>query len=69
MMANQAAQREAEIELVRPGQLGQVLGTPQAQALKWTKREDFPAPVIWFQARPVWDRADLERWAKERTFG
>jgi len=46
-----------------------VLGTPQAQAFKWTKREDFPAPVIWLEARPVWDRADLERWAKERTFG
>jgi hypothetical protein len=52
-------------EIVRRGDLGPVLGVSQAQALTWAQRSDFPAPAAWLQARPVWDRAEVERWANE----
>jgi predicted DNA-binding transcriptional regulator AlpA len=71
-LTSQAPQREgkkAKTYLVRRARLGQVLGVSQARALKWTERGDFPAPVMWLEARPVWELADLKRWAKERTFG
>jgi hypothetical protein len=61
-------------QLVARHELGQTLGVSQRQALELTRREDFPEPVLFLhrqepnetlpQPRPVWDRADVERWAK-----
>ena len=55
--------------------LAQVLGVSQRQALELTQREDFPEPSMHrlhrkanerrAQPRPAWDRAEVERWAKE----
>ena len=56
-----------EADIVRRGELGRALGVPQSEALKCVQRSDFPAPVAWLQARPVWDRADVERWAEEHA--
>ena len=51
-----------------------VLGVSQRGALKMTQREDFPQPTMHRlhrmanerrpQPRPVWDRTEVERWAK-----
>ena len=63
-------------DLLGVEQLGYTLGVSQRDALKLTQREDFPEPVMSIhryeanetlpQPRRVWDRADVERWAKER---
>ena len=56
-------------DLVRMGELHHVLGTSRGQARACAHAEDFPEPVVWLEARPVWDRAAVERWAKERLDG
>jgi predicted DNA-binding transcriptional regulator AlpA len=62
-----AASGGDNVDLVRLGDLGHVLGTSRGKAIGWARRDDFPEPVTWLRARPVWDRADVERWAKEHT--
>jgi predicted DNA-binding transcriptional regulator AlpA len=62
-------------DLLHVEDLGHVLGVSQREALKLTQREDFPEPFMHRhryianerapQPRPVWDRAEVERWAKE----
>jgi predicted DNA-binding transcriptional regulator AlpA len=64
-------------DLLHVEDLAYVLGVSQREALKLTRREDFPEPMMnrhrymanerLPQPRPVWDRADVERWAKKRN--
>jgi hypothetical protein len=34
-------------------------------AIRYTQREDFPAPLARLTSGPVWRRVDAERWGKE----
>jgi hypothetical protein len=62
-------------ELLGVEDVAHVLGVSQREALKLTQREDFPEPSMHrlhrlanerrAQPRPVWDRPEVERWAKE----
>ena len=63
--------------IVRRHELGRLLGVSQSQALGLTQRPDFPQPMVHLhrrvrgetlpQPQPVWDRAELERWLKEKS--
>jgi hypothetical protein len=62
-------------DLLSVEDLAYVLGVSQLEALKLTQREDFPEPMMsphryvanerLPQPQPVWNRGDVERWAKE----
>jgi predicted DNA-binding transcriptional regulator AlpA len=62
-------------ELLSVEDVAHVLGVSQREALKLTQGEDFPEPSTHLhrgmanerlpQPQPVWDRGDVERWAKE----
>ena len=62
-------------DLLHLEDLAHVLGVSQREALKLTQREDFPEPSVHrlhrmanerrAQPRPAWDRAEVERWARD----
>jgi hypothetical protein len=64
-------------EIVRRDQLGRAMGVSQSEALRLTRRPDFPEPILALhrrepgetlpQPQPVWQRVDLERWVKQQT--
>ena len=63
-------------EIVSRDELGRVLGIPQSEALRLTRRPDFPEPMVSLhrrvsgetlpQPQPTWDRAELERWLERQ---
>jgi predicted DNA-binding transcriptional regulator AlpA len=64
-----------DADLISVEGVAQVLGVSQREALELTQREDFPEPSTHLhrtmanerlpRPQPVWDRGDVERWAKE----
>jgi hypothetical protein len=43
-----------------------MLGTSRTQANRWTRRPDFPEPLVRLRATPVWLADDVKAWAKQR---
>ena len=55
-----------QLDLVGVAEIGLMLGTSRAQVSRWALRKDFPDPVARLRMGPIWMRADVERWAKQR---
>ena len=41
------------------------LGVPERTAARYVKRPDFPEPIVKLAAGPIWNRRDVDRWAKK----
>ena len=54
------------LDLVGLAEVAELLGTRRHQAVRWTQRADFPEPVARLRMGPIWRRADVTRWAKQR---
>ena len=59
-----AAQRK--LNLAGLAEVAEVLQVTRRHAIRLTSEPDFPEPVARLRATPVWRRAAVERWAKER---
>jgi predicted DNA-binding transcriptional regulator AlpA len=55
-----------ELDLVGVAEIALMLDTSRAQVSRWALRDDFPKPVARLRMGPIWMRADVERWAKQR---
>jgi hypothetical protein len=51
-------------ELAGLAEIAELLGVTKRTALNYSKRPDFPAPLDRLASGPVWNRRDVERWAK-----
>jgi predicted DNA-binding transcriptional regulator AlpA len=52
-------------DLLGIAEIGQLFGVARNSAWRWTKRSDFPAPTARLASGPVWQRTDVEGWAKD----
>jgi len=53
-------------DLLGLGEIAERYGIQKNSAWRWTKREDFPEPVMHVSGRiPVWKATDIERWARK----
>jgi predicted DNA-binding transcriptional regulator AlpA len=51
-------------DLVGLGEIAELYSVRRNSAWRWSRRDDFPAPVTRISGRvPVWRRSDVERWA------
>jgi predicted DNA-binding transcriptional regulator AlpA len=46
-------------------EVAELLGVSRTRVGQLAQREDFPRPVIRLAAGPVWESADIERWARD----
>jgi predicted DNA-binding transcriptional regulator AlpA len=53
-------------DLLGLAEVADLLGTSTRQVLRWTERDDFPAPIARLRATAVWDRPAVEKWSKQR---
>ena len=53
-------------DLVGLAEVAAMLNTSRTQANRWTRREDFPEPIVRLRATPVWQADDVKAWAKQR---
>ncbi len=53
-------------ELAGLAEVAELLGVPKRTAARYVQRPDFPDPVDRLAAGPIWRRADVEAWGKER---
>jgi predicted DNA-binding transcriptional regulator AlpA len=60
----QVSQRQ--LDLVGVAEIALMLDTSRAQVSRWALREDFPRPVARLRMGPIWMRADVKRWARQR---
>jgi len=51
-------------EIVGLSEIAELLGVHRRTAVRYSKRDDFPAPLAHLRAGIVWKRADVEAWAK-----
>lgn len=51
------------LDLVGLSEAAATLGTTSRQMLCWTRRDDFPEPIVNLKSL-VWHRAEIERWFK-----
>jgi predicted DNA-binding transcriptional regulator AlpA len=42
-----------------------LLGVSKRTASRYAAREDFPQPIAHLAMGPIWNTADIERWAKD----
>ena len=56
----------SKLDLVGLAEVAELLGTRRQQAVRWTQQADFPEPVARLRMGPIWRRADVTRWAKQR---
>lgn len=56
------------MELVGLSEIAGMLLTRKQQAYRWSRRPDFPAPVARLRQGPIWYRADVVAWARERGY-
>jgi predicted DNA-binding transcriptional regulator AlpA len=52
-------------ELVGFAEAAELLGTSTRQLVRWSKRDDFPEPVVKLRATPVWRAADVRAWKRK----
>jgi len=54
------------LDLVGIRDIAELQGVAKNSAWRWTRRDDFPAPAARVSGGiPVWQRADVEAWARE----
>lgn len=53
-------------ELLGLAEVAELLSTTRRNAIRLTQAENFPEPIARLRATPVWERSDVERWAKQR---
>lgn len=53
-------------DLLGLAEVAELLGTTRRNAIRWTQSEGFPEPIARLRATPVWERGDVEQWAKAR---
>ena len=53
-------------DLLGLAEVAELLGTTRRNAIRWTRSPSFPEPIARLRATPVWKRADVERWRKNR---
>ena len=58
--------KRVQSDLLGLAEVADLLGTTRRNAIRWTQRDDFPEPIARLRATPVWERRDVERWAKQR---
>lgn len=46
-------------------EVAKLLGVSRQRVNQLSHRDDFPEPVARLAAGPVWQNADIERWARE----
>jgi predicted DNA-binding transcriptional regulator AlpA len=46
-------------------EIAELLGVARNTAWRWSQREEFPPPGKHLASGPIWDRADVERWARK----
>jgi len=46
-------------------EIATLLGVSRQRVGQLAQHEDFPHPVARLAAGPIWDAADVERWARE----
>jgi predicted DNA-binding transcriptional regulator AlpA len=51
--------------LVGVSEVAAMLGVTKTRVTQLAKASAFPAPIARLAAGPVWDRGDVERWARE----
>jgi predicted DNA-binding transcriptional regulator AlpA len=54
----------AREQLAGLAEIAELFGVSKVTALKYARREDFPAPLDRLASGPVWRRADVEGWGK-----
>jgi predicted DNA-binding transcriptional regulator AlpA len=54
-------------DLVGVSEIAALFGVANTSAWRWTRKADFPAPAAVLAAGPIWKRADVERWHRERV--
>jgi predicted DNA-binding transcriptional regulator AlpA len=52
-------------EIVGLSEIAAMFGVTKRTAVRYSKRDDFPAPFARLTAGLVWDRAEVEAWGKE----
>lgn len=52
------------MELVGTTEIGQMLGVSRQRADQLTRTADFPEPVSTIAAGRIWNRADVDAWAR-----
>lgn len=50
--------------LMGVAEVATLLGVSRQRVTQLAKQEDFPAPAAALAAGPVWESADVERWAR-----
>lgn len=51
--------------LMGTAEVAELLGVSRSRVGQLAQRDDFPSPVVRLAAGPVWESADIERWARE----
>src|SRR5215207_5014425 len=51
--------------LMGSSEIATLLGVSRQRVHQLAQREDFPVPVARLAAGPIWESADIERWARE----
>jgi predicted DNA-binding transcriptional regulator AlpA len=46
-------------------EIAKLLGVSRQRANQLAQREGFPEPIARLAAGPIWESADIERWARE----
>jgi predicted DNA-binding transcriptional regulator AlpA len=46
-------------------EVAEFLGLSRGRVTQLAQGEDFPTPIARLAAGPVWESADIERWARE----
>jgi predicted DNA-binding transcriptional regulator AlpA len=54
-------------ELVGVTEIAALFGVAQNTAWRWSRDEGFPDPTARLASGPIWQRADVERWHRERV--
>lgn len=51
--------------LMGVAEVAELLGISRQRVTQLAKQEGFPEPAVQLAAGPVWESADVERWARE----
>ncbi len=52
-------------ELVGVAEIAELLGMSRQRVHQLAKRDDFPRPIAVLSAGAVWERRDVEKWARQ----
>jgi predicted DNA-binding transcriptional regulator AlpA len=52
------------LDLVGVPEIADLLGTSRRTAFRYTRRGDFPEPAAQVRSKRLWQRPDVEKWAR-----